>query len=166
MLLMHRVSATPVLFADVRHYSPTATSGTSRLGPARHLVRRPQRRPGAEPGPGPPLPRRVLLPRRRASVAPPGRPRRHDPGPAVTARRPLPHAGYPGAFERFDAATNEALMRQSTYVWPHAFTRLAASAQSFLSRFRGQPHPRRAGRHNRPTGGHLPVLGHRPRPPG
>jgi L-fucose isomerase len=40
-----------------------------------------------------------------------------------------------GSFERFDDATDEALMRQSTYVWPHAFARLDASADDVLSRY-------------------------------
>jgi L-fucose isomerase len=40
-----------------------------------------------------------------------------------------------GAFEQYDAADNEALMRQSTYHWPHAFARLDAPAQTMLSRF-------------------------------
>jgi L-fucose isomerase len=40
-----------------------------------------------------------------------------------------------GAFEQYDDAANEALMRQSTYHWPHAFTRLDADAQTLLSRF-------------------------------
>jgi L-fucose isomerase len=40
-----------------------------------------------------------------------------------------------GTLERFDDATNERLMRASTYVWPHAFARLTASAEEILSRF-------------------------------
>jgi L-fucose isomerase len=40
-----------------------------------------------------------------------------------------------GSFETYDSETNEALMRQSTYAWPHAFTRMAADAQVFLTRF-------------------------------
>ncbi len=40
-----------------------------------------------------------------------------------------------GAFEQYDAETNEAMMRQSTYEWPHAFARLRVSAEEFLSRF-------------------------------
>ncbi|WP_345633988.1 L-fucose/L-arabinose isomerase family protein [Rugosimonospora acidiphila] len=40
-----------------------------------------------------------------------------------------------GAFERYDDATNEALARQSTFEWPHAFTRLNAPAGEFLARF-------------------------------
>ncbi|GAA2971517.1 hypothetical protein GCM10010446_65300 [Streptomyces enissocaesilis] len=40
-----------------------------------------------------------------------------------------------GAFETYDDATNERLMRASTYEWPHAFTRLDAPAGDFLARF-------------------------------
>ncbi|HEX6444153.1 MAG TPA: L-fucose/L-arabinose isomerase family protein [Streptosporangiales bacterium] len=40
-----------------------------------------------------------------------------------------------GAFERYDDATNEAMARQSTFEWPHAFTRLHVPADEFLGRF-------------------------------
>jgi L-fucose/D-arabinose isomerase len=40
-----------------------------------------------------------------------------------------------GRFERYDDATNQALAQQSTYEWPHAFTRLDVPAEAFLSRF-------------------------------
>ncbi len=40
-----------------------------------------------------------------------------------------------GAFEQFDAQTNERLMRASTYEWPHAFARLDAPAEELLSRY-------------------------------
>lgn len=40
-----------------------------------------------------------------------------------------------GSFERYDEETNEDLMRQSTYEWPHAFARMDASADEFLSRY-------------------------------
>jgi L-fucose isomerase len=40
-----------------------------------------------------------------------------------------------GAFETYDDATNEAMMRQSTYEWPHAFARLRVDSEEFLSRF-------------------------------
>jgi L-fucose isomerase len=40
-----------------------------------------------------------------------------------------------GAFEQYEPAVNEALMRQSTYHWPHAFARLDADAPTLLSRF-------------------------------
>lgn len=40
-----------------------------------------------------------------------------------------------GRFEVYDRATNDALMHQSTYEWPHAFTRFTAPADRFLARF-------------------------------
>lgn len=40
-----------------------------------------------------------------------------------------------GALEQFDEETNEALMRQSTYEWPHAFARFGASAEDILSTY-------------------------------
>ena len=40
-----------------------------------------------------------------------------------------------GSFERYDEKTNEELMRQSTYVWPHAFARMDAGADEILSRY-------------------------------
>lgn len=40
-----------------------------------------------------------------------------------------------GRLEQFDDETNERLMRASTYVWPHAFARLEASADDFLGRY-------------------------------
>lgn len=40
-----------------------------------------------------------------------------------------------GSFETFGADVDEELMRQSTYHWPHAFTRFDAAAATILSRF-------------------------------
>ena len=40
-----------------------------------------------------------------------------------------------GRFERFDAETNERVMRASSYVWPHAFARLDAPAEQILRRY-------------------------------
>jgi L-fucose isomerase len=40
-----------------------------------------------------------------------------------------------GEFERYDDATNEKLVKQSTPEWPHAFARLDAPADVFLTRF-------------------------------
>jgi L-fucose isomerase len=40
-----------------------------------------------------------------------------------------------GSFETYDQATNEEMMRQSTFEWPHAFARLGVGAEAFLSRF-------------------------------
>lgn len=40
-----------------------------------------------------------------------------------------------GSFETYDDATDETMMRQSTFEWPHAFARLGVEADEFLSRF-------------------------------
>jgi L-fucose isomerase len=40
-----------------------------------------------------------------------------------------------GAFEHYGDEVNEALARQSTFEWPHAFTRMEVSADRFLSQF-------------------------------
>ncbi|WP_419995977.1 L-fucose/L-arabinose isomerase family protein [Streptomyces boninensis] len=40
-----------------------------------------------------------------------------------------------GSLETYDSETNERMMRASTWEWPHAFARLNASAEEFLSKF-------------------------------
>jgi L-fucose isomerase len=40
-----------------------------------------------------------------------------------------------GSFVQFDATTNEQLMRQSSYHWPHAFARLDADVSEILGRY-------------------------------
>ena len=40
-----------------------------------------------------------------------------------------------GSFVRFDDETNEDLMGQSTYAWPHAFAKMEADADEILSRY-------------------------------
>ena len=40
-----------------------------------------------------------------------------------------------GRFERYDDEENERLMRQSTFEWPHAFTRFEADAGEILGRY-------------------------------
>jgi L-fucose isomerase len=40
-----------------------------------------------------------------------------------------------GEFESYDDATNDALVRQSTPEWPHAFARLDVPGPVFLSNF-------------------------------
>ena len=40
-----------------------------------------------------------------------------------------------GSLEQFDEETNEDLMSQSTYEWPHAFVRMKAEAEEILSRY-------------------------------
>jgi len=62
------------------------------------------------------------------------------PGPATFARLSRRDRRYRlqvarGAFETYDEATNEAMMRQSDYGWPHAFARLGVDAGEFLARY-------------------------------
>jgi L-fucose/D-arabinose isomerase len=40
-----------------------------------------------------------------------------------------------GDLEQFDAATNERLMKASTFVWPHAFARFTAGVEDVLARY-------------------------------
>ncbi|RFU82300.1 fucose isomerase [Streptomyces triticagri] len=40
-----------------------------------------------------------------------------------------------GSFETYGAETDERMMRASTWEWPHAFARLQAPAEEFLTRF-------------------------------
>ena len=40
-----------------------------------------------------------------------------------------------GAFERYDDETNQAMMRQTTYHWPHAFARFDATVDEILGRY-------------------------------
>jgi L-fucose isomerase len=61
-------------------------------------------------------------------------------GPATFARLTRLDGRYRlqalrGELVRFDAETNERLMRASTYEWPHAFARLDASVEELLGRY-------------------------------
>ena len=56
-----------------------------------------------------------------------------NPCPPLPSRWPVPDAATQGRFEADDAEKNQMLMHQSTYVWPHAFTRMDAPADVFLS---------------------------------
>ncbi|QBD78871.1 fucose isomerase [Ktedonosporobacter rubrisoli] len=40
-----------------------------------------------------------------------------------------------GSLERYDQATNDFLMKQSDYNWPHAFARMEASVEEILGRY-------------------------------
>ncbi len=136
MLIMHRITGTPVLFADVRHYfrergiwdlensGQHATWFAARSeDPAENLAKVHL------------YPEDFYFPAGGAAV--------HHlaaPGDMTLARLSRADGRYRmqvtlGRFEVYDDATNEALMQQSTYVWPHAFARFDAPAEVFLSRF-------------------------------
>ena len=136
MQILARLSGTPVLFADVRHYHADldiwdlcnsgqhATWFAARSDdPAENLAKVHL------------YPEVFFFPAGGASV--------HHvaaPGQMTLARLTRNDGKYRlqlmlGEFENYDAATTEALMKMSTPEWPHAFARLDAPAEVFLSRF-------------------------------
>jgi L-fucose isomerase len=136
MQLLHKITGTPVLFADVRHYFPDlgiwdlensgqhATWFAARSDdPADNMSRVHL------------YPEEFYFPAGGASV--------HHlaaPGEMTLARLSRSNGSYrmqvtKGRFEAYDDEINEQLMRQSTFVWPHAFCRMDAPAEVFLSRF-------------------------------
>jgi L-fucose isomerase len=136
MQILKHLSGLPVLFADVRHYHADrdiwdlcnsgqhATWYAERSDDPAENLRHVNLYPEV-----------FYFPAGGASV-------QHyaAPGAATFARLTRDSGQYRmqvarGAFERYDDATNEALGRQSTFEWPHAFTRLDATADQFLSRF-------------------------------
>jgi L-fucose isomerase len=136
MQLLKGISGTPVLFADVRHYHADrdvwdlcnsgqhATWFAARSDDPAENMRHVHF-----------YPEDFYFPAGGASV--------HHlaaPGEFTFARLTRLDGRYrmqvlTGSFERFDEETNEALMRQSTYIWPHAFARLAAPAEEILGRY-------------------------------
>ncbi len=136
MQLLKRISGTPVLFADVRHYHADlgvwdlcnsgqhATWFAARSDdPAENLQRVHL------------YPEDFYFPAGGASI--------HHlaaPGEFTFARLTRLDGRYRmhvlrGALETFDETTNERLMRASTYVWPHAFARFEAEDDEVLGRY-------------------------------
>ena len=136
MQILKHLSGTPVLFADVRHYHADrgiwdlcnsgqhATWFAARSGDAAENMSRVHLYPEG-----------FYFPAGGASV--------HHlaaPGDFTFARLTRKDGRYRmhvmrGAFETYDDATNEELMRQSDYAWPHAFARMDATADEILSRY-------------------------------
>ena len=136
MQLLKGLSGTPVLFADVRHYHADrdiwdlcnsgqhATWFAARSAEAAENMRHVHLYPEA-----------FFFPAGGASV--------HHlaaEGDFTFARMTRLDGRYRmhvlrGSFVRYDEETNEELMRQSTYEWPHAFARMDASADEILSRY-------------------------------
>lgn len=136
MQLLKSLSATPVLFADVRHYhhdldiwdlcnsGQHATWFASRSDDPIENMRQVNLYPAD-----------FYFPAGGASV-------QHlaAAGDFTFARLTRLNQRYRmqvlrGRLETFDEATNERLMRASTYVWPHAFARLETTAEEFLGRY-------------------------------
>ncbi len=136
MQLLKGLSGTPVLFADVRHYHAErdiwdlcnsgqhATWFAARSDDPKENLSRVHLYPEG-----------FYFPAGGASV--------HHlaaPGDFTFARLTRLDGRYRmhvlrGSFEQYDEATNEELMRQSDYNWPHAFARFDAPAEEFLSRY-------------------------------
>jgi L-fucose/D-arabinose isomerase len=136
MQILKKLSGTPVLFADVRHYHADreiwdlcnsgqhATWFAARSDDPEENLRRVHLHPEV-----------FFFPAGGASV--------HHlaaPGDFTFARLTRLDGRYRmhvmrGAFESYDDETNEDLMRQSTYEWPHAFARMNAPAEEILSRY-------------------------------
>jgi L-fucose isomerase len=136
MQILKSLSATPVLFADVRHYHADldvwdlcnsgqhatwfAARSDDPLENMRHVHLYPED---------------FYFPAGGASV-------QHlaAPGDFTFARLTRLDDRYRmqvlrGRLEQFDEETNERLMRASTYVWPHAFARFDADADEILGRY-------------------------------
>ncbi len=136
MQILHRLSGTPVLFADVRHHHADidvwdlcnsgehATWFAARSDDAAENLRHVHL-----------YPEDFYFPAGGASV--------HHlaaAGEMTFARLTRLNGRYrmhvlKGELVQFDAAENERLMRASSYVWPHAFARFDAPAEEFLTRY-------------------------------
>jgi L-fucose isomerase len=136
MQLLKGLSGTPVLFADVRHYHQN-TDVWDLCNSGQHATWFAAR----SPDPAENLrnvhlyPEVFYFPAGGASV-------QHlaAPGSFTLARLTRLDGRYRmhavrGEFETYDESTNEAMMRQSTREWPHAFARLHVPAGEFLARF-------------------------------
>jgi L-fucose isomerase len=136
MQLFKNIARTPVLFADVRHYHADreiwdlcnsgqhATWFAARSDDPRENLAKVHFYPEV-----------FFFPAGGASV-------QHiaAPGSMTLGRLTRQDGQYRmqlmlGEFERYDDATNQELARQSTPEWPHAFARLDAPGEVFLSRF-------------------------------
>jgi L-fucose isomerase len=136
MQILKKISATPVLFADMRHYHADrsiwdlcnsgqhATWFAARSDDPAQNMRRVHLYPEV-----------FFFPAGGASV--------HHlaaEGDFTFARLTRLDGRYRmqvmrGALERYDDETNENLMKQSTYEWPHAFARMEAEAGEILDRY-------------------------------
>jgi len=136
MQLMREVSATPVLFADIRHYHDDldvwdlcnsgqhATWFAARSNDPTENLSHVELHPAE-----------FYFPAGGASV-------QHlaAEGEMTFARLTRLDGRYrmqvvPGGFVNFDGDTNDRLMRASTFTWPHAFARLDAPASEILGRY-------------------------------
>ncbi|WP_433428689.1 L-fucose/L-arabinose isomerase family protein [Nonomuraea sp. CA-141351] len=136
MQILKLLSGDPVLFADVRHYHADKDVWDL-CNSGQHATWYAARSDDPEEN----LARTHFYP--EVFFFPAGGAGVHHlaaPGAATFARLTRRDGDYRmhvmrGDFELYDDATNEAMARQSTFEWPHAFTRLHVPATEFLGRF-------------------------------
>jgi L-fucose isomerase len=136
MQLFHLLTGTPALFADVRHYHADrdiwdlcnsgqhATWFAERSDDPEVNLRRVHLYPAD-----------FYFPAGGASVHHLAAPGTFTFGRLTRARDQYRMHLLRGSLERYDESTNEKLMAQSTYTWPHAFARFEASGEEVLRRF-------------------------------
>jgi L-fucose/D-arabinose isomerase len=136
MQLMHKISGDPALFADVRHYHADRDIWDL-CNSGQHATWYAARSddPAANLAKVNFYPEVFFFPAGGASV-------QHiaAPGQMTLGRLTRQNGEYRlqlmlGEFETYDEATTRELVNQSTPEWPHAFARLDAPADRFLSRF-------------------------------
>ena len=137
MEIMKQLSGTPALFADVRHYHQDlnifdlVNSGEH----ATYFA-------GRSFDPAVNMPRVHFLPESPLYFPAGGAAVHHlaAPGKATFARLTRLDGRYwmaiiRGEFLQYSEPENQALMKQTTYEWPHAFAAFACSAEEFLSTY-------------------------------
>ncbi len=136
MQILKHLAGTPALFADVRHYHADlgiwdlCNSGEHATYFAARSFDPKENLPHVHF-----YPEGFYFPAGGASV--------HHlayPGDATFARLTRQDGRYRlailrGEFVRYDDATNDALMRQTTLEWPHAFARFTCSAEEFIGSY-------------------------------
>ena len=136
MQILHKMSGTPVLFADVRHYHPDrkiwdlCNSGQHATWLAERSDDPAENLAGVSL-----FPADIYFPAGGASV--------HHfaaPGDFTFARLTRGEAGYrmhviKGEFKRFEPEVNKALGEQTSPTWPHVFARLGETDEAFMSSY-------------------------------
>jgi L-fucose/D-arabinose isomerase len=136
MLVLHSLSGTPALFADMRHYHQELEVWDL-CNSGQHATWFAARSDDAAEN----LDRVHLYP--QGFYFPAGGAAVHHlaaPGEMTFARMSRLDGAYrmqvlSGELRRHDAQTDERLMRASTYEWPHAFAHFSASPEEILGRY-------------------------------
>ena len=136
MQIMKRLSGTPVLFADVRHHHADLDIWDL-CNSGQHATWFAARSDNPEENLAPVhlYPAEFYFPAGGASVHHLAAPGRFTFARMTRLNHRYRMHVFTGSLEQFDTATNERLMRATTYVWPHAFARFDADANEILGRY-------------------------------